>query len=61
MLPYLFPPGLAGLVVLCSLVRRYSSRGDQSRVSRKALLTAMTRVPIGLEASMRAGGDPGEK
>jgi hypothetical protein len=62
-LPYLFPVmflmGIAGLVVLCLLVRRYLSRADQSRASRNAVLMAMTRVPIGPEARVGAGRDAG--
>jgi hypothetical protein len=56
MLPYLFPVmfplGIAGVVVLCILVRRHLSRADQSRASRNALAMAMTRVPIGPECEI---------
>ena len=63
MLPYLFPVlfalGLAGLVVLCIVARRYLSWADQSRASRNALLMAMARVPIGPEPATCAEDEQG--
>ena len=61
MMPYLFPVlfavGLASLVVLCVVARRFLRRADQSPASRNALLMAMTKVPVGPEGS--AAGSPG--